>query len=371
MPKISDLHFDDKNFNKHTEFGMSLLEKSLRELGAGRSILLDKDNNIIAGNGIVEAASSVGLEDVKIIETTGDEIVAVKRTDLELDSEEGRKMAFADNATAAADLSWDEDNIKDVFDEEKTKKWGLEFEKKLYQDYEKDSLATKFLVPPFSVLDTRKEEWQERKRHWNALITDNGESREGLLGDNNVISKINNGVSILDAALVETMYKWFMPDKIDYKPAAFDCFAGDSVGGFVMSYLGADFSGIELRPEQAQLNNERVQQHSLSAKYYCDDGRNVAKYLKPESQDLFFSCPPYFDLEHYSDDERDASNQGSYQEFLALLEEAFTNSIKCLKKNRFAIIVMSAVRDKKGYYYDIPSDITRIFQKMAAICITS
>lgn len=121
MAKISDLKFDDKNFNKHTEYGMGLLEKSLRELGAGRSILLDKDNNIIAGNGIVEAAGSVGLENVKIIETTGDEIVAVKRTDLELDSEEGRKMAFADNATANADLSWDEDNIK-----EQTEKWDFD-----------------------------------------------------------------------------------------------------------------------------------------------------------------------------------------------------------------------------------------------------
>lgn len=112
MAKISDLKFDDKNFNKHTEYGMSLLEKSLRELGAGRSILLDKDNNIIAGNGIVEAAGSVGLENVKIIETTGDEIVAVKRTDMTINSKEGREMALADNATANADLSWDEDMIK-------------------------------------------------------------------------------------------------------------------------------------------------------------------------------------------------------------------------------------------------------------------
>ena len=121
MAKISDLKFDDKNFNKHTEYGMSLLEKSLRELGAGRSILLDKDNNIIAGNGIVEAAGSVGLENVKIVETTGDEIIAVKRTDMTIDSKEGREMALADNATANADLSWDEDTIK-----EQTEKWDFD-----------------------------------------------------------------------------------------------------------------------------------------------------------------------------------------------------------------------------------------------------
>jgi len=365
MSEIKDLKFDDKNFNKHTEYGMSLLEKSLKELGAGRSILIDKDNNIIAGNGIIEAAGQAGLENVKIVETTGNEIVAVKRTDISLNSKKGREMALADNATAAADLEWDEPAIKDELDEEIAKKWGVIFEEDMqrYQDFESGSLTDKFLIPPFSVLDTRKEGWQARKKQWNALINDNGESREGLLDSNGAISQINNGVSILDAALVEVMYKWFMPDNIDYKPAAFDCFAGDSVGGFVMSYLGANFTGTELRAEQTKLNNERVQKENLTATYYCDDGRNIGKYLKPESQDLFFSCPPYFDLEHYSDDARDASNQASYAEFLQLLDTAFTESAKLLKKNRFAIVVMSAVRDKKGYYYDIPGDITKIFEK--------
>lgn len=114
MSNISDLKFDDKNFNQHTEYGMSLLEKSLRENGAGRSILIDKDNNIIAGNGIIEAAGNIGLEDLQIVETDGTKIVAVKRTDIALDSEKGRTMALADNATAAADLSWDKSNIDEV-----------------------------------------------------------------------------------------------------------------------------------------------------------------------------------------------------------------------------------------------------------------
>lgn len=126
MSNISELKFDDKNFNKHTEFGMSLLEKSLKEYGAGRSILIDKDNNIIAGNGIIEAAGQAGLENVKIVETTGDEIVAVKRTDVSLNSQEGREMALADNATAAADLEWDEDLLKLNFDEEQLKGFGLD-----------------------------------------------------------------------------------------------------------------------------------------------------------------------------------------------------------------------------------------------------
>ena len=128
MTDISDLKFDDKNFNKHTAKGMGLLEKSLQQFGAGRSILLDKDNNIIAGNGIVEAAGSVGLTKVKIVETTGDEIVAVKRTDVTLDSAEGREMALVDNATASADLEWDKDNIAEYFEPEETEAWGLDID---------------------------------------------------------------------------------------------------------------------------------------------------------------------------------------------------------------------------------------------------
>ena len=112
--KISDLTFDDKNFNKHTEFGMSLLEKSLRNNGAGRSILIDKNNRIIGGNGVVEVAGQIGLDDVQIVESDGTKIIAVKRTDIDLDSKQGREMALADNATAAADLAWDVEMLAEV-----------------------------------------------------------------------------------------------------------------------------------------------------------------------------------------------------------------------------------------------------------------
>lgn len=139
MSKISDLKFDDKNFNKHTQAGMGLLEKSLKEFGAGRSILIDKDNNIIAGNGIIEAAGQAGFEKVKIVETTGDEIVAVKRTDVSLNSDMGREMALADNATAAADLEWDEDILNEFFEPEELNKWLVDI--KPYKEITEDEPA--------------------------------------------------------------------------------------------------------------------------------------------------------------------------------------------------------------------------------------
>lgn len=104
---ISELIKDDHNFNRGTSLGHKLLKKSFSELGAGRSVLIDKDNRIIAGNKSTEAAQASGITKVRIIETSGDELIAVKRTDLSLDSEQGRKLALADNATASINLSWD------------------------------------------------------------------------------------------------------------------------------------------------------------------------------------------------------------------------------------------------------------------------
>lgn len=120
------------------------------------------------------------------------------------------------------------------------------------------------------------------------------------------------------------------------------------------------FTGIELRKEQAEFNNE----HTLpNAHYICDDGQNVRKHIQANSQDLLFSCPPYFDLEVYSDLPNDASNQSSYAEFLAILENAFSGAIECLKENRFAVIVVGDIRDKKGFYRGFTDDVKTIFKK--------
>lgn len=128
---IDQLIPDDKNFNKGTEYGQHLIESSLRKFGAGRSILLDKNNRIIAGNKTVENAVNVGMENVIIVETDGNQIVAVKRKDIDLDSAKGRELALADNATGKANLAWDEENITEVCEQYNidVEDWGIpEFE---------------------------------------------------------------------------------------------------------------------------------------------------------------------------------------------------------------------------------------------------
>lgn len=109
---IEHLVPDDHNFNKGTEYGDHLMDESLRKFGFGRSILLDKNNRIIAGNKTAEKAGELGFENVVIVETDGRTIVAVKRNDVDLDSQVGRELALADNATSKANLAWDEEQIK-------------------------------------------------------------------------------------------------------------------------------------------------------------------------------------------------------------------------------------------------------------------
>jgi DNA modification methylase len=122
-----------------------------------------------------------------------------------------------------------------------------------------------------------------------------------------------------------------------------------------------ELTGIEIREEQAKLNQERVKE--FEGKYICDDGQNVLKHIPENSQDLLFSCPPYFDLEVYSDLENDASNQETYEDFILILDNAFSKASKCLKENRFAVITVGDVRDKNGAYYCFPDDIKKIFRK--------
>jgi len=78
---------------------------------------------------------------------------------------------------------------------------------------------------------------------------------------------------------------------------------------------------------------------------------------------MLFSCPPFYDLEIYSDLRNDASNQGTYKEFLSIIETALGNSIEGLKDNRFAVIVCQDIRDKQGFYRGFPDHIRDIFEK--------
>ena len=120
MTSIKDLKSDHKNARKRTDRSASLIEESLKKYGAARSIVIDEDNRVLAGNGTIEGAKAAGLENVRVIETDGDEIIAVKRKGLTEDQKVG--LALADNR--ASDLSaWDASMLHELGKEHDLSPW--------------------------------------------------------------------------------------------------------------------------------------------------------------------------------------------------------------------------------------------------------
>lgn len=113
---INQLAQDQHNFNKGTKAGAKMMKRSLEQLGAGRSILIDKDGNIIAGNKTQQAAIEAGIKKVRVVESDGTELVAVKRTDVALDSKQGRELALLDNLTTQINLEWDKAELQSISD---------------------------------------------------------------------------------------------------------------------------------------------------------------------------------------------------------------------------------------------------------------
>lgn len=128
--------------------------------------------------------------------------------------------------------------------------------------------------------------------------------------------------------------------------------------------LGHQYIGIDLRKEQIDANfaNAREIGSDLDKiNWICDDSKNVDQYIEDDSAELIFACPPYFDLEVYSDNEDDISNM-NYDDFCSIYSDILKKFAKKLKNNRFAIVTISDVRDKKGFYRDLTGVTKRAFE---------
>lgn len=173
---------------------------------------------------------------------------------------------------------------------------------------------------------------------------------DDLLGDGlNRLAKAQKssltGTSIFDPVLCEVIYTWFNVDG----GTIYDPFAGGSVRGVVAEKLGYEYTGIDLRREQIEANRENAKELGVNPTWHCDDSLNADKYVNDESVDLIFSCPPYADLEVYSNDERDLSNM-DYEQFKSVYADIIAIACKKLKNDRFAVFVVGDIRDKKGVY---------------------
>lgn len=142
------INFDKRNYRKHSDKNKELINKSLKECGAGRSIVIDNEDNIIAGNGIFEQAQKLGIKP-RIIETDGSELVVVKRTDLATDDDKRKQLAVMDNSTSDSS-EFDFELLQADFDTEELEDWGLdvdfaieEEEKEVVEDEVPETVETR------------------------------------------------------------------------------------------------------------------------------------------------------------------------------------------------------------------------------------
>lgn len=232
-------------------------------------------------------------------------------------------------------------------------------------------LRDQFIEPPFSILDTKSGNWQRRKKLWQQLgikseVGRNAKSINSGTDNYRNISKKqgyenkDNYTSIFDPALCEVLYKWFCIDGGDI----LDPFAGGSVRGIVANKLGYKYTGIDIRQEQIDSNREQglnILEVNNQPNWYCGDSNEVLDGFNKEF-DFVFSCPPYADLEVYSNLKGDISNM-RYNEFLNAYQSIIEKSCKLLKKDGLACFVVGEVRDKKGNYIGFVPDTIRAFEK--------
>lgn len=255
------------------------------------------------------------------------------------------------------------------------------------------SLAERFGAPPFTVLDTRLGGWQDRRRKWTAIGIESELGREAGMIFASPSTKFQNWyavkdaaqqeagrelsteevlasryaadlvafkdgkqtTSVFDPALCELLYRWHTQEG----DAVLDPWAGGSVRGIVAGTLGRQYVGAELRPEQVEANRAQAglvdalegPEARVAPEWLEGDSVEVLQSLNQEF-DFIIGCPPYYDLEKYSDDPRDLSNM-SHADFDAQMHRNIAEAAELLRQDRFAAVVVGAVRDKRGHILDM------------------
>jgi len=228
-------------------------------------------------------------------------------------------------------------------------------------------LRDKYIEPPFSILDSRQKSWQNRKRLWKSrgIVSEIGR-KENLLQYSKMMKsqrQSQNGTSIFDPVVCELIYRWFCPQ--DGK--ILDPFCGGSVRGIVSNYLGYNYFGIDIRQEQIDSNKEQglaiLPSYRKQPEWVVGDSNKILDGDIGEDFDLVFSCPPYLNLEVYSDLPEDLSTMKD-EDFNEVYDSIIKKSCQKLKSGGFGIFMVGDVRDTKtGYYRDFITTTKNAFFK--------
>lgn len=409
----------DKKFDKLVD-SVLVLPKML-EL---RPVVVDNTMTVLGGNMRCRALCAIAELDEADIRNRLDSLKDFQaKTQAEQDALVEYWLAWKDNPTVeianASNLSeaeqrefiikdnvnfgeWDFDTLANEWDNEELDDWGVdvwqEDNEGSRDSAEGSSLAgytplnKDFFVFPQTVLDTRRKEWQERKRKWlemgiaseagrdsellchSTYLTPRDSTRAACYASEHGVSKseaarllIEKGeaslstTSIFDPVLCEACYRWFNTEG----GRVLDPFAGGSVRGIVAGVLGMPYFGNDLREEQVNANRQNLvsvcKKEDFGAAtpvWTVGDSMDIVDIMSGVGQkefDMVFSCPPYADLERYSDKTEDLSTMG-YDEFVKHYREIIARSCSLLKDNRFACLVIGDVRDKKGWYRNLVND---------------
>lgn len=366
-----------KNNPRENDKAAEAVAESIKQFGFRVPLVLDKNNVIVCGHTRLKAAVLLGLQSVPCVIAD------------DLTPEQIKAYRLADNKTGEF-AEWDFEKLEKELEELTAFDVDMSlfgFDESIFDDvngsgenvaeeYEeaRPTLQEKYIVPPFSVLDTKQGYWQDRKAVWKKIIKSDKGRDDSLLGGG--LKELNekyfganaslNGTSIFDPVLCEVLLNWFCPTG----GKVLDPFAGGSVRGLVSVLLGNEYTGIDLSEKQIKANIKNykaiAEQQDLNGNdlvapnWINDDSANIDLIVK-EKHDFLLTCPPYADLEVYSDDPRDISNM-SYDDFKKAYTDIIAKATAKLKDNAFAAIVVGEVRDKKGYYYNFVGDTVEAFR---------
>ena len=242
------------------------------------------------------------------------------------------------------------------------------------------TLRDRYLVPPFSILDSQVGEWLKKRNEWEAIIKNRSENVRNITAKSNTpyINKFdydpgykglerNGNISTFDPFLCEILVRWFSRPNDNI----FDPFAGGHVRGAVAAILGRSYQGVDLNPIQVAANIENWQKITEiydSSNFgvpvwTCDDSYDFTHVgvLEDNKFNMLLTCPPYYNLEIYSDDPKDISNFKTYEEFLERYRGIIKSSYDILADDSFAVIVVEELRKPDGTFYGFVPDTIRAF----------
>lgn len=235
------------------------------------------------------------------------------------------------------------------------------------------SLRQRYLVPPFSILHTQIGEWLSIRNKWEALIKNRANNIRNEIAKSNTpyINKFdydegykglerNGAISTFDPFLCEILVRWFSRQG----DTILDPFAGGHVRGVVSAILGRNYVGFDVNETQILANEENLK--LMLDSYTVDDmgaidWRCADSYTAKfgDSYNMVLTCPPYYNLEVYSNNPNDISTCSSYETFMGKYRAIIKKCYDALEDGSFCCIVVAEIRRPDGTMYGFVPDTVR------------